>query len=71
VYPFIRPAVLLDEQLTKSKSKAEQGEGVTQPSGQKLISFNEVEKHNTEDDAWVIINVGLRVVFVLDFSPNP
>jgi L-lactate dehydrogenase (cytochrome) len=60
-YPFIRPAVLLDEQLTKSKSKAEQSEGVVQPSGQKLISFEEVEKHNKEDDAWVIINVSLLV----------
>jgi cytochrome b involved in lipid metabolism len=49
--------VLLDEQLIKSKSKAEDSAGVVQPSGQKLISFEEVEKHNKEDDAWVIINV--------------
>jgi hypothetical protein len=55
-YPFLRPALLLDEQLTKSKSKAEAA-SVEQPSGQKLISFEEVSKHNSEDDAWVIINV--------------
>ena len=55
--------MLLDEQsqLTKSKSKAGNSDGVAQPSGQKLISFEEVEKHNKEDDAWVIINVSLLV----------
>lgn len=53
--------MLLDEQsqLTKSKSKAEKSDGVAQPGGQKLISFEEVEKHNKEDDAWVIINVSI------------
>jgi cytochrome b involved in lipid metabolism len=71
VYPLIRPAVLLDEQLTKSNSKAEQGEGVTQPSGQKLISFNEVEKHNTEEDAWVIINVSSDVIAVVFLQYKP
>ncbi|KAJ9093821.1 hypothetical protein QFC20_007034 [Naganishia adeliensis] len=30
-------------------------EGTTQPSGQKLISMREVEKHNTRDDCWVVI----------------
>lgn len=36
---------------------------MAQPSGQKLISFEEVEKHNKEDDAWVIINVSRVFVY--------
>lgn len=38
---------------------AKEGEGITQPSGQKLISFEEVQKHNKRDDCWVIIKVSL------------
>lgn len=52
-YPFMKPAVLLDE----AKGKTDHLEGVKQPSGQKLISFQEVEKHNKQDDCWVVINV--------------
>jgi L-lactate dehydrogenase (cytochrome) len=38
-------------------SEEEEEEGTTQPSGQKLISMNEVAKHNTRDDCWVVIEV--------------
>lgn len=44
---------------TKGKSsppKAEDVEGTTQPSGQKLISFEEMQKHNSPDDLWVLID---------------
>ncbi|KAI5449746.1 hypothetical protein NCC49_004111 [Naganishia albida] len=38
-----------------AEAQAEEEEGTTQPSGQKLISMREVEKHNTRDDCWVVI----------------
>lgn len=31
--------------------------GTKQPSGQKLISFEEVQKHNKQSDCWVVIDV--------------
>ncbi|WVR07303.1 hypothetical protein IAU60_004344 [Kwoniella sp. DSM 27419] len=31
-------------------------EGTKQPSGQKLVSYNEVQKHTSRDDCWVIID---------------
>lgn len=30
--------------------------GTKQPSGQKLIAYSEVQKHNTRDDCWVIVD---------------
>lgn len=35
----------------------EEEEGITQPSGQKLISMHEVAKHNTREDCWVVVQV--------------
>lgn len=37
--------------------RVKRADGMRQPSGQKLISFEEVEKHRTADDCWVIIDV--------------
>ena len=31
--------------------------GTKQAGGQKLISFDEVKKHNTKSDCWVVIDV--------------
>lgn len=33
------------------------GVSTVQPSGQKLVSFEEVQKHNKREDCWVIIDV--------------
>jgi len=44
--------VLLDD-----GSRAEKMPGTKQPSGQKLISFEEVQKHNKQSDCWVVIDV--------------
>ena len=43
-----------DRALTTRSARIQ---GTTQPSGQKLISFDEVTKHKTSDDCWVIIEV--------------
>lgn len=34
-----------------------------QPSGQKMISVEEVMKHKTREDCWVIIEVGTPFIF--------
>ncbi|ODN81596.1 hypothetical protein L202_02008 [Cryptococcus amylolentus CBS 6039] len=44
------------------------GTTIEQPSGQKLISFEEVQKHNKADDCWVIING--KIYDVTDFMEN-
>ncbi|WVQ73082.1 hypothetical protein IAR50_002645 [Cryptococcus sp. DSM 104548] len=44
------------------------GTSLEQPSGQKLISFEEVQKHNKADDCWVIING--KIYDVTDFMEN-
>jgi len=45
--------VLLDERGVDPESLP----GTKQAGGQKLISFDEVTKHNKRDDCWVIIDV--------------
>ena len=35
--------------------------GTKQPGGQSLISLEEVQKHKSKEDCWVIIEVGAAV----------
>ncbi|OWZ44500.1 L-mandelate dehydrogenase [Cryptococcus neoformans Tu259-1] len=44
------------------------GVSTVQPSGQKLVSFEEVQKHNKRDDCWVIIDG--KIYDVTDFLEN-
>ncbi|WVQ83117.1 hypothetical protein IAT38_005255 [Cryptococcus sp. DSM 104549] len=50
------------------EAKSPPGHTTTQPSGSKLISFEEVQKHNRADDCWVIING--NVYDVTEFLEN-
>lgn len=47
-------SVLLDD------GRVEKLPGTKQAGGQKLISFDEVQKHNKRNDCWVIIDVSGR-----------
>jgi L-lactate dehydrogenase (cytochrome) len=58
--------LLLDDQALSTK--VDHLPGTKQPSGQKLISFDEVSKHNSRDDCWVIIDG--NVYDVTDFLEN-
>ncbi|KIR68597.1 L-mandelate dehydrogenase [Cryptococcus bacillisporus CA1873] len=44
------------------------GVSTVQPSGQKLVSFEEVQKHNKREDCWVIIDG--KIYDVTDFLDN-
>ncbi|WVQ99149.1 hypothetical protein IAU59_006281 [Kwoniella sp. CBS 9459] len=54
---------------SKSKSESKHGvdhlEGTKQASGQKLVSYDEVQKHASKDDCWVIIDG--KIYDVTDF----
>lgn len=39
---------------------SEELEGTKQPGGQKLVAFEELQKHNQPDDLWVLIEVSSR-----------
>lgn len=52
---ILRPTRLEDD--ARLRTKVDHVKGTKQPSGQKLISYNEVQKHVTADDCWVIIDV--------------
>jgi L-lactate dehydrogenase (cytochrome) len=40
--------------------------GTKQAGGQKLISFEEVQKHNKQSDCWVVIDVGFSLCRRID-----
>ncbi|RSH80772.1 Cytochrome b2, mitochondrial precursor [Saitozyma podzolica] len=61
----LRPTLLEDERL---RSKQDHLPGTKQPGGQKLISYEEVQKHTRRDDCWVIIDG--KVYDVTDFLEN-
>nr|ODN93938.1 L-mandelate dehydrogenase [Cryptococcus depauperatus CBS 7841] len=63
VYYSVNP-VLADE-ISNAKAR---GTTITQPSGQKLISFEEVQKHNKPDDCWVVIDG--KIYDVTEFLEN-
>jgi L-lactate dehydrogenase (cytochrome) len=54
-YKFLPPLRLDDVPLS---SRHDQLAGIKQPGGQKLLHYDEVQKHNVRDDCWVIIDVG-------------
>jgi hypothetical protein len=49
---WMKQDLLLDEDAHSSASAM-----VKQPSGQDLIPYEEVQRHATKDECWVIINV--------------
>ncbi|KAL7419080.1 hypothetical protein Q5752_005916 [Cryptotrichosporon argae] len=66
-YPYWAVAELKDELSTRHDHL----EGIKQPSGQKLISYAEVQKHNTKDDCWVIIGGNVYdVTEFLEYHPG-
>jgi L-lactate dehydrogenase (cytochrome) len=52
----LRPTRLEDESL---RTKVDHLPGTKQPGGQKLISYDEVQKHASRDSCWVIIDVSV------------
>ncbi|OCF40439.1 L-mandelate dehydrogenase [Kwoniella heveanensis CBS 569] len=65
---FLIPTVKADDggnSSKGSKSKVDHLEGTEQASGQKLVSYEEVQKHASRDDCWVIIDG--KIYDVTDF----
>ena len=56
---YLVPPLRLDEASLPSSQTSQPG--ITQPSGQKLLHYDEVQKHASEDDCWVIIDVSCNV----------
>ncbi|WVW83603.1 hypothetical protein I302_105624 [Kwoniella bestiolae CBS 10118] len=63
-HTFFLPSIKADEGVDKYP-------GTKQPSGQKLISYEEVQKHTKRDDCWVIIDGNIYdVTDFLDQHPG-
>ncbi|CAD6567280.1 MAG: Cytochrome b2, mitochondrial precursor [Tremellales sp. Tagirdzhanova-0007] len=64
-YYLVPPLRLDDASLTSAHDSRP---GITQPNGQKLLHYDEVQKHASEDDCWVIIEG--NVYDVTEFLQN-
>ncbi|WWC89600.1 uncharacterized protein L201_004525 [Kwoniella dendrophila CBS 6074] len=69
---FLVPSIKADEgKEDPLSSKTDKYPGIKQPSGQKLISFEEVQKHTKRDDCWVVIDGNIYdVTDFLDQHPG-
>ena len=66
-----RRRAMMDEAVRRDvKHPNDHLPGQKQPSGQKLIAYDEVQKHRSPGDCWVIIDVSLGARAAAESLPH-